>query len=201
MEQTPEVHVATSGSSGRLDTILRWLVVVGVAVVLGLAGLLGYSMWQVRNAESLSTPAGRAIQDLKNRVAATPNDAPLRVRLGEALASAGLIDGAVEQFKTAVKLDQKHTGAYLDLGIMAMQEKQRKTAEGYFNKVVELTTGSQFEDINQRRETAFFYLGEIALGRATLRGRGRQLQSGPPYSQRRSRYVLPACPGPSRHGA
>jgi len=158
-----EVSDTAPGKSPRTDTILRWLVILGVVGVLALGGLFGYSVWQEQQTEDLSTPAGRAIADFKQRVKASPNDAPLRVRMGEALASAGLYDDAVEQLRIAIKLDPKHTGAYLDLGILAMQKKETKTAEGYFNKVIELTTGSEMEDVNQRRETAFFYIGEIAL--------------------------------------
>ncbi len=164
MEQTPEVRIATPGSSGRLDTLLRWLVVLGVAVVLGLGGLLGYSVWQARNAEDLSTPAGRAIADLKDRVKATPNDAELRVRLGEALATAGLIDEAIEQFRTAVKLEpEAHRG-------LPRPRHHRDAEEAAQDRRGLLQQGRRAHD-EQRdartstsgRETAFFYLGEIAL--------------------------------------
>ncbi len=163
MDEISEVGSAPVGTTNRIDALLRWLVILGVAAVLGLGGLLGYTVWQAQRTEETSTPAGRAIADLRNRVRANPNDAPLRVRLGEALASAGLLDDAVDQFKAALKIDDKHTGAYLDLGIVAMQEKEHSTAEGYFNKVIELTTGTQYAGVNQRREMAYFYLGEIAL--------------------------------------
>jgi len=152
----------TRSRSDRIDAVLWWAVILSVAAVLGLAGLFGYSVWQVRQEESLSTPAGRAIQDLKARVKATPNNADLRVRLGEALASAGLYEDAVGQLRTATKLNPNHNGAYLDLGILALEQRQPKSAEGYFKKVIELTTGDM-EGVNQRREQAYFYLGSIAL--------------------------------------
>lgn len=160
-EQPPSLPA--SGRSRRVDKVLRWLVVLGVAAVLGMVGLFGYEVWQTRHTEDLSTPTGRAIADLRKQIKAKPNDAALRVRIGEALASAGLLDDAVEQLRTAVKLDPKHTGAYLDLGIVALQTDQSKTAEGYFNKVIDLTQNSDMENINKRRELAFFHLGEIAL--------------------------------------
>ena len=93
----------------RVDAVLRWLVVLGVALVLGLGGLLGYSVWQGKQTESLSTPARRAIADLKKKVKATPNDAELRVRLGEALATAGLVNDAVGQLRVAIKLKPEHS--------------------------------------------------------------------------------------------
>ncbi len=150
-------------SSERTDTILRVVLVILIAAVLGLAGLFGYSVWQARNEEQTATPAQRALGEYRDFVRKNPNSAPARVRYGEALVTAGLLPDATEQLKAAVKLDPKHTGAWLDLGIIAMQTNQRKAAENYFNKVLDLTAGADYESINQRRETALFHLGEIAL--------------------------------------
>jgi len=85
------------------------------------------------------------------------------VRLGEALAAAGQLKPAAEQFEIAIKLDKNHTGAYLDLGVIAMENKEYGPAEKYFTKVVELTQATQFEAMNERREQALFHLGEIGL--------------------------------------
>lgn len=154
---------AGQSRSERTDYVLRAVVVLLVAAVLGLLGLFGYTVWQARNAEENATPAQRALGGMRDFVRANPNSAAGRVRYGEALAAAGLLTDAVEQLKAAVKLDEKHTGAWLDLGLIAMQTDDRASAAGYFEKVVELTAGSQYEAINQRREKALFHLGEIYL--------------------------------------
>lgn len=149
--------------TGRSDSLFRIAIILLVAAVLGLGGLLGYTVWQGRQEELTATPAQRAIRDLEAIVRKAPNSAAARVRLGEALAAAGSLKAATEQFAIAIKLDKNHTGAYLDLGILAMQEKEYGPAEKYFNKVVELTQSTQFEAMNERREQALFHLGEIAL--------------------------------------
>jgi tetratricopeptide (TPR) repeat protein len=100
---------------------------------------------------------------LKDLVRANPGSAAARVRLGEAMATAGLTKQALEQLEAALTLDPNHTGAYVDLGLIAIDQSELLQAEGYFLKVVELTEGAEFEDVNQRREIALFYLGEIAL--------------------------------------
>jgi tetratricopeptide (TPR) repeat protein len=92
-----------------------------------------------------------------------PNSAAAHVRYGEALAAAGLSAEANGELLRAVKLDKKHTGAWLDLGLLAMRTNRRTDAERYFKKVLELTEGSDYESINQRREQALYYLGEITL--------------------------------------
>lgn len=152
-----------SKTADSTDNILRWVVIGLVAAVLGLAAYFGYTVWQTRQIERTATPALRAIRGLEDLVRQNPNSAAARVRLGEAYAAAGSMKQANEQFGQAIKIDPKHVGAWLDLGIVAMQEKQPKDAEKYFLKVVELTEGSQFEAMNSSREQALFHLGEIAL--------------------------------------
>jgi tetratricopeptide (TPR) repeat protein len=150
-------------SQDSVDKILRYVIVGLVAAVLGLGALFGYSIWQTRQEEATATPAQRALVELEKFVRGEPNSAAGRVRYGEALATAGKLKEATVQLKAAVKLDEKHTGAWLDLGLIAMQSDERAQAQKYFEKVIELTEGAQYEAINQRRETAFFHLGEIAL--------------------------------------
>jgi len=149
--------------SQRTDQILRVVIIVLAAAVIGGLLLFGYTVWQSRQAELTATPAQRALVELEKYVRKNPNNAAARVRYGEALASAGMLEEATEQFKAGLKIDEKHTGAWLDLGIVAMQADERGNAERYFTKVVDLTAGASYESINQRREQALFHLGEIAL--------------------------------------
>jgi tetratricopeptide (TPR) repeat protein len=146
-----------------VDNSLKLVVVILVGAVLGLGGFLGYTVWRTGQVESTSTPALRALGELEKFVKSQPNSAAGRVRYGEALATAGKLKEAAEQFKAAIKLDEKHTGAWLDLGLVAMQSDERPQAKAYFEKVVELTEGADYESINQRRGTALFHLGEISL--------------------------------------
>lgn len=154
---------AAVSRSERTDAILRNLIIGLVAIVLGAAAFFGFTVWQTSRAEANATPAQRALGSLEKTVRQNPNHAGARVRYGEALAAAGLFDKATEQFKAAVKIDEKHTGAWLDLGLVAMQVDERTQAEKYFEKVIDLTDGAEYENIDQRRETALFHLGEIAL--------------------------------------
>ncbi len=148
---------------GDADSALSWVVWILVVAVLAAATIFGWTAYQDWRGERGATPASRALMDLEAAVRQDPNNANLRVRYGEALGAAGLLDAAVEQLLTALELDEGHTGAMIDLGMIAMQRKEFSTAEGYFQRVLELTAGQEFEGINQRREIAFFYLGEIAL--------------------------------------
>ncbi len=150
-------------SRDSVDKNLQLVLVLLVAAVLGFTGYFGYTVWRTRQVEATSTPALRALVELEKFVKSQPNSAAGRVRYGEALATAGELEEAAVQFKAAIKIDEKHTGAWLDLGLVAMQSDERAQAQKYFEKVLELTEGADYEAINQRRETALFHLGEIAL--------------------------------------
>ncbi|TLM77923.1 MAG: tetratricopeptide repeat protein [Actinobacteria bacterium] len=147
----------------RLDDGLRIAVYVLAVLLAVLAVVFVGTVINDRRAESEATPASRTLKELRGLVRATPNDAELRVRYGEALAAAGILDEAVEQLNQALKANPDHTGALIDLGRLAMQQGEYGTAEGYFQKVVDLTSSGQYTGIDERRELALFHLGEIAL--------------------------------------
>jgi tetratricopeptide (TPR) repeat protein len=149
--------------SKRLDTILTWSIVGLVAAVIGLGAYFGYTVYRDRQAAEEATPALRVIKAIKTEIRKTPNDAILRVRLGEALSAAGKTQEAIEQFNAALKIDPKHTGALLDLGQIAMMNKQYNEARAYFQKVLKLSEGAEFEGVSARRETALFQLGMLEL--------------------------------------
>jgi tetratricopeptide (TPR) repeat protein len=151
------------GDSRRLDRILGISALVLGLVVVGFAAYFGYNVYVDRKAAEEATPAGRIAKVIAQQVRKAPNDAILRVRYGEALASAGRTKDAIEQFNAALKIDPKHTGAMIDLGQIALSDKQASTASRYFKQVVDLTAGSTMEDVNQRREIALYQLGRIAL--------------------------------------
>jgi len=151
------------GDSRRLDSILGIAALVLGLVVVGFAAYFGYTVYADRQAAAEATPAGRIAKVIAEQVKKSPNDAVLRVRYGEALASAGRTKDAIKQFNAALKIDPKHTGAMIDLGQLALNDKQTSTAARYFRRVVELTGESTMEDVNQRREIALYQLGRIAL--------------------------------------
>lgn len=153
--------VPSSLSSDKIDKLFRIIQAVLIVAILVVGVLFALAYRNTRAAATTATPALRAIESLKQQVKAAPNNAALRVRLGESLASAGLYRDAIDQLKSAIRIDAKHSGAYLDLGVISLEQNERKAAEGYFLKVVDLTKVEAFSAT--RREVALFYLGELAL--------------------------------------
>ncbi|MBE0417663.1 MAG: tetratricopeptide repeat protein [Coriobacteriia bacterium] len=147
----------------RSDVFLIAAAALLALLVIGAAGYLGYSVLQTRALERSATPTARAVEELYRIVNDNPNDAQVRVRLGEALAADGRFREAVRELETALTIDADHTGAYLVLGIVGMLQDQHDAAETNFLKIIELTEGTQFEQTKVHRELAFYYLGESAL--------------------------------------
>lgn len=152
-------------TSQQLTTVLRVSVTVLLVAVIGLVGVFGYTVYQDRQEAVQSTPALRTLAAVKKEVRKQPNNVVYRVRLGEAYAAAGKNQEAIEQFNAALKLDGKHIGAWLDLGMVAMIAKHEEEAVGYFTEVTKLTNTGAMRYSDARREQALFNLGNIALNK------------------------------------
>ena len=139
---------------------LAWLLVIAI---LGVGAYFAYSVRAQWDAAKVASPALRTIEALKRQVSEKPDDPMRRVRLGEALGAAGYSKQAIEQFQVAIDLNPEYVGAYMDIGFVSMIEKDYGNAEKAFRKVLELTNAAEYENINELREQALFYLGEIAL--------------------------------------
>jgi tetratricopeptide (TPR) repeat protein len=133
-----------------------------IIVVAGFGAYFAYTVYVQQQVDRAANPGLRAVDLWRKQVKTNPNDAPTRVRLAEALASAGMYKEAGDQLKQATKLDPKHPGAYMDLAQLATLNKDYVSAEGYLKKVLDLTAGD-FSGQNPRREDAYFHLGEVTL--------------------------------------
>jgi tetratricopeptide (TPR) repeat protein len=147
----------------RLDSALRVLIGTVLIVIVGVGAWFGYSIYTNNIAAESANPALRVIRDMEAQVARNPNDPVLRIRLGEADGSAGRSQAAIEQFNAALKIDPKNTGAYLDLGTLAMLDNHPDEARGYFKKVLDLTADNPMANSDDRRDTAYFSLGRLEM--------------------------------------
>ena len=149
--------------SFRIDQWLNIVVVALLVAVLAGVGFFGYSIYRDRQIEDQSSATGRIAAALGDQVRRSPNDTVLRVRYGEALGAMGKYQQAIDQFNAALKIDPKHVGAYLDLGMVAQLTKNFGAAEGYYQKVLSLTEGQDYANVNPTREQAYFNLGTMML--------------------------------------
>lgn len=166
MQAGSEAPAAAAPRRQPLDQALAAISAVLLIAVLAAAAFLAYSFMESRAIEQGATPRARLISELHAQIEEAPNDPALRVRLGEAYAAAGQHKDAVRELNVALEINPEHTGAYLVLGLIALMEKDYQAADSYFLKIIELTEGYEFKNLQLNRELAFYYLGESALDTA-----------------------------------
>jgi len=142
-----------------LDVAL-WVVAV---LVLVLGAYLGWSVWSHNRSVVVSTPASRAVEDIKANLKKDPNNLVLRMSYAQALLVAGRQNEAVEQYKAILKVKKEYTPALSGLGFLAMTDKDWKTGEKYFRKVTEILSGTENAGRSKSLETAYFYLGTALM--------------------------------------
>jgi tetratricopeptide (TPR) repeat protein len=140
----------------------RWLdiaiatTLVAVAIT---AIYLGYSYWANSRVQSVSSPSGRAIENLRAIVTRDPSSPDARIKLGEALAYAGRLPEALEQYKGALTLKPDYVPALSGIATVAMKQKEFKTAETYWLKVVSLLENTTNPVLNPALDEAYYGLG------------------------------------------
>lgn len=157
---TPIKRIARSVD---LDSWLNVGIWASLAAVVLVGAFFAYSVNAQKQADRLSSPALQAVDTLQAQVKAKPGDAELRSRLAEALATAGELDEAKAQLFAAIKIDPDYIGAYQNLATIELEQKLYVDSAKHWQKVLDLTAESQMQDINQRRELAYFNLGQIAM--------------------------------------
>jgi len=151
-----------SNRSAKLDlwlTIGLWAAAISLVAF---GAFFAYSVNAQQKAARLASPTLQAVDALQTQVKAKPNDPELHSRLAEALAAAGQLDQAKAELFAAIKLDAKYVGAYQNLATLEMMQKDYAASKVHWQKVLDLTTDSQMQDVNQRRDIAYFSLGQIA---------------------------------------
>jgi tetratricopeptide (TPR) repeat protein len=136
--------------------IAIWTLVAAIVLV---AGYLGWNYYSDVHRADTQSPAARAVSNLENIVAKSPNNAMARVRLAEAMIANDRQADAIPQLEAALKIDKANATAMTDLGIIAMQREEWKKAEGYWTQLVETLSGVEMASKDQRLADVYYYLG------------------------------------------
>ncbi len=160
---TETFTAATAAGRRSLDLWLNAAIAGLLVGVIALGAWFAYTVYVTEQRKGLTNAPNRLIAALEDQVRANPNDAVLRVRLGEALGAARRFPEAVEQFNAALKIEPEHIGAHLDLGMVSVLTGNDAEAERYFKRVIELTDSSQYSNVDERRENALYNLGRLKL--------------------------------------
>lgn len=140
----------------------RWLDIAiraTLVVIVGLGAYLGYAYWANSQVQAVSSPSGRAVENLRRIVTLSPGNANARVKLAEALAFAGRLDESAEQFQAALKLEPDYVPALSGLATVLMQQKNFKVAETYWLKITGLLDNAPTSAKDPQLDSAYYGLG------------------------------------------
>jgi tetratricopeptide (TPR) repeat protein len=141
------------------DRIVKILVLL---VVLVTVSFIGYYVWDNYFRPSPSA-LDQAIEHMEKLIRANPNDPELRAAVAEIYLTNGMYREAITQYQETLKAVADHKGAIFGLGSAYMAIGRNNEAIQYLNRVVEMSKDNEMARLDQRLETAYYYLGQIYL--------------------------------------
>ena len=147
--------------------LINWIAdrivkILAVLVVLVAVSFIGYYVWDNYFRPSPSA-LDRAIEHMEELVRANPNDPELRAAVAEIYLTNGMHQEAITQYQEALTAVTDHKGAIFGLGSAYMALGRNNEAIPYLTRVVEMSKDNEMARLDQRLETAYYYLGQIYL--------------------------------------
>jgi len=145
------------------DPWLSWAVRIVGVLVIGALAFLAYTIWQGQSQANDSSLAARAIANLEQAVKDDPENPDVHVLLGDAYRDTGRVGDAIDQYERTLELEADNPTALSGLALVAMQQEEWRTAEGYWQKAVDVLSKNQFASQDLRLEKAYFYYGTTLI--------------------------------------
>lgn len=163
-KRAPITEPAVDGSPfGTSDLPVDRNLKIAVWAVTGAIILVAaYLVWAwIGNSNLVKTqsPSARAVANLAAIVKKQPKSIVARVKLAEALIANDQLDDAIGQLQVVLQLDEENPSALVDLGLIAMQREEWKTAEGYWQKLIDILGKNEMAKQDQRLADVYYYLG------------------------------------------
>ena len=147
----------------RSDRFIDWGIRFAVVAIIVVGAYLGWSYYSDTHLAATQSPAARAVANLTNIVQKSPNNALALVRLGEALIANDQQTEAIAQLEAAIKIEKDNSQALTDLGLIAMDRREWKTAEGYWMRVIDVIGSAEMASKDQRLADTYYYLGTTLI--------------------------------------
>jgi tetratricopeptide (TPR) repeat protein len=145
------------------DRWLDWGVRIMAALVVGALAFLAYTVYQGQHRAESGSLAGRAIANLEQALKDNPENPDVRILLGDAYRDTGRPAEAIKWYKEALDLQADHPGALSGLALVAMQQEEWRTSEGYWQQAIEVLGKNQFASQDLRLEKAYYYYGTVLI--------------------------------------
>lgn len=150
-------------ASSPRDRWITWATRLVAVLVIGTLAYLAYSMYVGARQDQQGSLASRAIYNLRETVRKNPKSAQAHVLLGDAYRDTGRFTNAVEEYNKALDLEAEHPLALSGLALVAMRQEEWRTAEGYWQKAIEVMAKGQYANQDPRLEKAYYYYGTVLL--------------------------------------
>lgn len=145
------------------DRMLTWAIRIVGLLVIGALAFLSYSIYQGQRQAKAASVSERAIANLKQAVKENPDNPSVYILLGDAYRDTGKPADAIKQYQKALELEADHPVALSGLALVAMQQEEWRTAEGYWQKAIEVLRKNQFAAQDLRLEKAYYYYGTVLI--------------------------------------
>lgn len=145
------------------DPWLTWAIRIVGLFVIGALVFLAYSVYSGQRQVENSSVTERAIEALEASVTAEPENVAARILLGDAYRDTGRPAKAIEQYEEALKLSPDHPLALSGLALVAMQQEEWRTAEGYWRNTIEVLRKNEYAAQDERLERAYYYYGTVLI--------------------------------------
>jgi tetratricopeptide (TPR) repeat protein len=163
VEQSPNVASAPSPFGPKLrspaDRGIRIATIAVGVVLLLVVAYLGWTVYTNTKLAETQSPSARAVANLAAIVAKSPNVAAARVKLAEAMIANDQLDDAITELKAALQIEKDNAAALTDLGLIAMQRQEWKTAEGYWTRLIQILGSADMSSKDARLADAYYYVG------------------------------------------
>ncbi len=132
-----------------------------IVLILGAAGTYGGYYFYNQRQMDVTAKVSSISRQYEAKVRKNPLDVEARVSLAQAYITEGNYDEAIKQLKEALKINEEHQGAIVNMGIAYLKKEDYKNAEKYFQKEVSMFGSSGYMLENKYLEEAYFDLAVI----------------------------------------
>lgn len=159
MDSSPVEGTTVTGSGGG-GWLSRRRVALAIAAAVALTVAFVTASY-LTDPGSGPSSAERDVKEAEAAVRADPNDPAARLSLASAYLRADRSEDALGQFQEALVIEPENEEALLGAGVSQLELGRLEGAVEAFGAIVALNQDNPYAEVNQRLETAHYYLGRV----------------------------------------
>lgn len=140
----------------------RWIRRLALLLLVGIIAFVAYYAVDRFRAPTASI-VNREMAAMEEAVRTDPTDIASRGRLADLYLAANRYDDAIAQYSEIIKTGKQDVAGYASRGLAYQEKGDLDAAAADFTKVVALTGDTEMANVDPTLQTAFYWLGAIAL--------------------------------------